>query len=64
MTFLEVAMNITRRNPFINLESFLNGHYQPVKSAESTATTKIFTPKVDIYENEDYYQLIAELAGS
>ncbi len=54
-----------QRNSLFDLDNFFNGFYQPapvVKSA-TKAADRVFSPRIDIYEQEDGYQLIAELAG-
>ncbi|WP_101759846.1 Hsp20/alpha crystallin family protein [Oceanicoccus sp. KOV_DT_Chl] len=56
-------MNTTQRSPFIDLDNFFNGYYQPRKSVAQNTSTKHFSPKVDVFENEDSYELVAELAG-
>jgi HSP20 family protein len=52
-------MNVTRANSFLDLNNILNGFYQPT----TTKKAEVYSPRVDIIEHEDNYQLIAELAG-
>lgn len=58
-------MNINRRNSLIDLNHFFNGYYQPSTATKnlSRASTNQHSPKVDVYESDDSYELIAELAG-
>ena len=54
-----------QRNSLFDLDNFFNGFYQPAPAVKSASKTegRVFSPRVDIYEQEDSYQLIAELAG-
>lgn len=62
-------MNRVKLNPQANslfdLDNFFNGFYQPAPAVKSAAKTadRVFSPRIDIYELEQGYQLIAELAG-
>lgn len=56
-------MNITQRNRAFDLDNFFNGFYQPVTSTTAAATNNIFSPRVDVIELDESYQLVAELPG-
>jgi HSP20 family protein len=53
-------MNISARDTFFDLDTFFNGAYQPVTRSKAQSA---YSPRVDIIEQADSYQLIAELAG-
>jgi HSP20 family protein len=59
---LEVNMNIVQRSPFFELDKFFDTFSQPSRAREATNDAS-FSPRVDIYDNGDSYQLIAELPG-
>jgi HSP20 family protein len=60
-------MNITQRNRAFDFDNFFNGFYQPSVNAKShaknTATNNTFSPRVDVIELAESYQLVAELPG-
>ncbi|ARN74637.1 Hsp20/alpha crystallin family protein [Oceanicoccus sagamiensis] len=59
-------MNITQRNRAFDLDNFFNGFYQAAPSARTrakTSSSNTFSPRVDVVELNDGYQLIAELPG-
>lgn len=58
-------MNTFSRGTFFDLDKFFNGVYQTSPSYQPVTkqTDKNLSPKVDIFEQENDYQLIAELAG-
>lgn len=53
-------MNTIPRDMFSDLDRFFNGGYQPAKSQR---TQSAYSPRIDVIEHDDSYQLIAELPG-
>ena len=53
-------MNNTSRLAIRDLDRLFGGFYQPTTATENV---KAFSPKVDVYEQDTDYQLIAELPG-
>ncbi|MGK0501089.1 MAG: HSP20 family protein [Oceanicoccus sp.] len=59
-------MNSYQRNKLLSLDNFFNGFYAPLKTSEvskAQTSNNVFSPRVDIDELADSYQLIAELPG-
>ena len=52
-------MNLIPRDTFFDLDKFFNSSYQPA----SRTGNAVFSPRVDIHEVEDGYELVAELPG-
>ncbi len=57
-------MNITQRNRAFDLDNFFNGFYQPsFKTKTHSKAASTFSPRVDVIEQAENYQLVAELPG-
>jgi len=55
-------MTLIPRSNFFDLDKFFDDFYTPVRKEENTLS-KFFTPRVDIKENTDHYEITAELPG-
>lgn len=55
-------MNLIPRNSFFDLDKFFDDFYAPANK-EDKALSSFFTPRVDIKENSDHYEITAELPG-
>jgi HSP20 family protein len=55
-------MALVPRSNFFDIDKFFDDFYAPVKK-ESGPLSSFFTPRVDIKENPDHYEITAELPG-
>ena len=58
-------MNLIARNPLFDLDRFFDGFYRPAATASNNESvdSNVITPRVDVRELEDSYELVAELPG-
>lgn len=55
-------MALIPRSRFFDIDSFFDDFYTPMRK-EGAALGNFFTPRVDIHDNQDHYQITAELPG-
>lgn len=57
-------MNLITRNSLFDFDSLLDNFWAPLSADEATASRQgTFTPRVDVTEKKDHYELTAELPG-
>lgn len=56
-------MNLLPRNQLFDFDSLFDNFWAPLTGSESGAQSGPFTPRVDVTEKKDHYQLTAELPG-
>lgn len=54
-------MSLVPRNSLLDFGDFFENFYAPVSSSQ--ATTGFFSPRVDIKDKEDRYEIVADLPG-
>jgi HSP20 family protein len=55
-------MSLIPRGSFLDSDRFLNDFWAPV-ARDSEAAGAFFAPRVDIHDNDDHYEISAELPG-
>jgi HSP20 family protein len=55
-------MTLVPRSTFFDIDKFFDDVYAPLKK-ETGSLNSFFTPRVDIRENNDHYEITAELPG-
>jgi len=55
-------MTLIPRSNFFDMDKFFDDFYAPIKK-EGSSLGSFFTPRVDIRENGDHYEITAELPG-